>query len=113
MRSQRNVNLLDTVSNRLHNKCVACYNLALVSLYKDDALSLFNELQELEIYVTPDMNVYKNLIMTGMDQLMFKHEFIGKVQLLEEMLYIALNGTQPVTMTNSQIKSRYEIIQAK
>lgn len=70
----------------------------------DDTLAMFAELRELEIYLTPEMNVYKNLLMTGMDQIMFKREFIIKVQLLEEMLYMALNGTQPISLTDEETR---------
>lgn len=96
----------DLVTDRLPNKCVACFNLAIASLHMDDALTMFNELRELEVYVRPDMNVYKNLITTGMDQLMFKGDFLLKVQLLEEILYIALNGTQPLALTEDQTKGK-------
>ena len=71
-------------------------------------MSMFNELRELEIYVTPDMNVYKNLILTGMDQIMFKQEFILKVQLLEEMLYMALNDSQPISLSEEQTKRKID-----
>lgn len=87
---------------------MACFNLAVASLHLDDTLSMFNELRELEIYVTPDMNVYKNLILTGMDQIMFKQEFILKVQLLEEMLYMALNDSQPINLSEEQIKRKID-----
>jgi hypothetical protein len=87
---------------------VACFNLAVASLHLDDTLSMFNELRELEIYVTPDMNVYKNLILTGMDQIMFKQEFILKVQLLEEMLYMALNDSQPISLSEEQTKRKID-----
>ena len=80
--------------------------MAVASLQLDDTLSMFNELRELEIYVTPDMNVYKNLILTGMDQIMFKQEFILKVQLLEEMLYMALNDSHPINLSEEQTKRK-------
>lgn len=87
---------------------MACFNLAVASLQMDDTLSMFNELRELEIYITPDMNVYKNLILTGMDQIMFKQEFILKVQLLEEMLFMALNGSQPINLSEEQTKRKID-----
>lgn len=52
------------------------------------------------------MNVYKNLISTGMDQLMFKQDFLMKIQLLEEMLFVALNGHQSNEMTEEQTKGK-------
>ena len=87
---------------------MACFNLAVASLQLDDTLSMFNELRELEIYITPNMNVYKNVILTGMDQIMFKREFILKVQLLEEMLYMALNDSQPINLSEEQTKRKIE-----
>jgi hypothetical protein len=76
------------------------------ALHLDEPLKMFNELQQLQIYITPDMNVYKNLISTGMDQLMFKQDFLMKIQLLEEMLFVALNGHQSNEMTEEQTKGK-------
>jgi hypothetical protein len=69
---------------------------------------LFNELSELEIYVTPDMNVYKNLILTGMDHLLFRKGLLSTIQVIEEAVYIALNGFQAFDLSEEQTKGRPE-----
>ena len=38
----------------------------------DDMLSMLQEISELESYITPDMGVYKSLIHSGFDNIMFR-----------------------------------------
>ena len=91
-------------STRLNNKSVACFNLALACLHTDDMLGMIKELAELELYVTPDMNVYKNLVQTGFDQMLFKPGFLSHLLILEELLYLVMHGVEPSRLTEEQTK---------
>lgn len=70
----------------------------------DNILAMIKQLEELELYLTPDMNVYKNLLASGMDQMLFKQEFLSKIFILEELLYIVMNGKPPATPKEDTIK---------
>lgn len=91
---------------------MACYNLALASLHLDDMLGMIRELYELELFITPNMNVYKNLVQTGLDQLLFKKGFLEQLLILEEMLYIVMHGTEPFKLSEVQTKGNYRLITA-
>lgn len=85
---------------------MACFNIALACLHTDDMLGMIRELYELEIYITPDMNVYKNLIQTGFDQMLFKPKFLNSLLVLEELLYMVIHGVEPNNLSEEQTKGR-------
>ena len=85
---------------------MACYNLAVAYLHMDNMLAMVKQLAELELYLCPNMNVYKNLLATGIDQLLFKQGFIPKVLILEEMLAMAIHGKASTTLSEDQTKGR-------
>lgn len=85
---------------------MACYNLAVAYLHMDNMLAMVQQLAELELYLCPNMNVYKNLLATGLDQLLFKRGFLPKVFILEELLALAMNGKAPTALTEDQTKGR-------
>jgi hypothetical protein len=78
--------------------------LAVNALKLEDTIEMLNEVTEMEIYIEPHMNVYKNIILTGMDCLMFKPTFIPMAQILEEFLFTAANGESPLMLSDSQMK---------
>lgn len=84
---------------------MACFNLAVAALMMDDPVSMFKELAELEIYLTPDMNVYKNLIATGLDQLIFRNNLLPTIQLIEDVVYSAIHGKQKIDLSEGQTAS--------
>ena len=86
----------------MQNKCVACYNMAIAYLHMDNMLAMVRQLAELELYLCPSMNVYKNLLGTGFDQLLFKPGFIPKILILEEILYLVMHGKTPTNLTEEQ-----------
>lgn len=71
-------------------------------LRMDNMLAMFKQLAELELYLCPNMNVYKNLLATGLDQLLFKRGFIPKVLILEELLHLVMHGKNPTNLTEAQ-----------
>lgn len=69
-------------------------------------LKMMTELAELELYLCPNMNVYKNLLTTGIDQILFKKGFIPKVLILEELIYMVMHGKTPVSLTEDDTKGK-------
>lgn len=105
-REARNVTLIFNVDTaRINNKAVACFNLALAFMHTDDTPGMLQELSELECFLTPEMNVYKNLLQTGFDQLLFRNHFLDTLQILEEMLFITMHDKEPFRYTDEEIKS--------
>ena len=75
-------------------------------------ISVIQELYELEVYIRPEMNVYKNLLLTGLDQLLFKKDFLKNIHILEELLYMVMNGgNQSISLTDEQTNSIVKFIQ--
>jgi hypothetical protein len=85
---------------------VACFNLALAHLHTDDMMGMLRELQELEHTITPDMSVYKNVIATGFDHILFKPGFLSNLLVLEELLYMVTHGIELNRLTEEQTKGR-------
>ena len=83
---------------------MACFNLAISYLQLDDMQGMLEQMAELELYLNPSMNVYKNLITSGFYHLLFKTGFIPKVLILEEILQLVLLGKQPNRMSEEQTK---------
>lgn len=106
----KNVPWINLVSDRLNNKCVACFNLAVASLHLDDTLGMIKELYQLELFITPSMNVYKNLVQTGFDQILFKKDFLQNLLTLEEMLYLVMHGHDSLKLTEEQTKGSLNLI---
>lgn len=80
--------------------------MALAYLRMDNMLAMFKQLAELELYLCPNMNVYKNLLATGFDQPLFKDGFIPKALILEELLFMVMNGRTPSNLTEEETKGR-------
>ena len=72
----------------------------------DNMLAMVQQVAELELYLCPNMNVYKNLLGTGLDQMLFKRGFIPKILILEELLAIVLHGKTPTSLTEDQTNGR-------
>ena len=106
MPNLRSVVLGHSVTDRMNNRAVACFNLALAHLHTDDMMSMLRELQELEQTITPDMNVYKNVISTGFDHILFKPGFLSNLLVLEELLYMVTHGIELNRLTEEQTKGR-------
>ena len=53
------------------------------------------QLNELETYITPDMNVYSSLVETGFGNMLFStyRDFLRDVTILEEFIEITIEGT--------------------
>lgn len=69
-------------------------------------MNMLRELQELEQTITPDMNVYKNVISTGFDHILFKPGFLSNLLILEELLYMVTHGIELNRLTEDQTKGR-------
>ena len=54
---------------------------------------MINQLIELEILISPEMNVYKNIIESGFEKFLFKNDFLKLLVVLEEFLHIMLLGS--------------------
>lgn len=52
-------------------------------------------LAELEVYLTPDMAVYKCLISSGFIFFLFKNSLINSMIVLEELLQFSVTGEEP------------------
>ena len=72
---------------------MGCYNIAYCHLKIGQEIDMLRELAELEISITPDMAVYKNLVETGFELLLFKPGFLECVLILEEVIHVLLQGT--------------------
>lgn len=82
-------------SNRLGNKATACFNLAMVCIMTDDRIGMLRQVLELELYITPNLVVYKSLISSGLAYFLFKGKLISYMITLEELLQIAMMGEEP------------------
>jgi tetratricopeptide (TPR) repeat protein len=82
-------------SSRLGNKAIACFNMAIAFLFTDDRIGMLNQISELELYLTPDMGVYKCLIISGFVHFLFKGGLIPYMVALEELLQFAMMGEEP------------------
>lgn len=71
-------------------------------LQMDNMLGMMQQVSELELYLCPNMNVYKNLLSTGLDHALFKSGFIPRVLILEELLYQVMHGKNPSNLTAEQ-----------
>lgn len=80
---------------------MACYNLAVACLQTDDRVGMLRHLAELEIYLAPDMAVYKCLISSGFIYFLFKGSLINSMIVLEELLQFSVTGEEP-TILNSE-----------
>jgi hypothetical protein len=94
------------VAKSLNNKVVGCYNLALVALHTDDMNSFLNELQELEQLISPDMYIYKNIMESGLDCLLFKDNLLSQLIVLEEaMMDTILLGSSSNRSKNNPVSN--------
>ena len=71
----------------------------------DDMHSMLQEISELESYITPDMSVYKSLIQSGFDNILFRGSLLELLQILEEMLFIFLHGHECIQLSDDETKS--------
>ena len=71
----------------------------------DDMHSMLQEISELESYITPDMSVYKSLIQSGFDNILFRGSLLELLQILEEMLFIFLHGHESIQLSDDETKS--------
>ena len=110
IRSPKTVRCDDSASNRLNNRCVACFNLAVLALMVDDPMVMFKQVAELEIYITPDMNVYKNIIATGLDQLLFRKGLLPTILQIEEVAFMVIHGQPPAIMNDEQAYGNLQVI---
>ena len=67
--------------------------------------SMLQEISELESYITPDMSVYKSLIQSGFDNILFRGSLLELLQILEEMLFIFLHGHESIQLSDDETKS--------
>lgn len=59
---------------------------------------MLKEMSELELYLTPNMGVYKCLISSGFVHFLFKGRLIPYMIALEELLEFAMVGDEPFDM---------------
>jgi hypothetical protein len=64
----------------------------------DDKIGMLKEISELELYLTPDMGVYKCLMTSGFVHFLFKGRLIPHMIALEELLEFAMVGEEPIDM---------------
>lgn len=69
---------------------------------------MLKELNELEIYITPDMAVYKCLIDSGFSYFLFKGGLINSLIVLEELLEFAIAGEEPIIMELEAAEGKLE-----
>lgn len=100
--SLKRVGSTDLESKRPANKAVACYNLAVACLQTDDRIGMLRNLAELEVYLAPDMAVYKNLINSGFMFFLFKGSLINSMIVLEELLQFSITGEEPRVLDTEQ-----------
>lgn len=93
-------------SYKLNNKSVACFNIAMACLLSDDMTGVLRELYELEVFITPEMNVYKNLIESGFDQMLFRPRFLNHLVVIEEIICRVAYGKEVFDLTPEKCKGR-------
>jgi hypothetical protein len=61
-----------------------------------DMINMMLQLQELESFITPDMNVYNSLVETGFSTLMYNghSNFLNEIMVLEEFIEQTVNGLE-------------------
>ena len=61
-----------------------------------DMISMMIQLNELESFLTPDMNVYNSIIQTGFSFLLFSQypNFLSDMTIVEEFIEQTINGLQ-------------------
>lgn len=67
-------------------------------LLTDDRIEMLRQILELELYISPDMGVYKCLMTSGFSHLLFKGNLITHMIALEELLQFAILGEEPTNL---------------
>ena len=104
-RSKQGILGSNQASNRWNNKAVACFNIALANLFSEDFTSFLHELAELEVYLSPEMNVFKNLMLSGINLMVMKPNFISNALILEEVFHLIFHADQPSRLSDENTKS--------
>jgi hypothetical protein len=76
-------------------------------LLTDDGIGILKEISELELYLTPNMGVYKCLISSGFVHFLFKSRLIPYMIALEELLEFAMVGDEPFHMGSEAAEGRH------
>lgn len=63
---------------------------------------MLKEMSELELYLTPEMGVYKSLITSGFIYFIFKQDLIQKMIVLEELLQFSILGEEQDGMNSEE-----------
>lgn len=64
-------------------------------LLTDDRIEMLRQILELELYLSPEMGVYKCLIASGFCHILYKGDLITHMIVLEELLQFAILGEEP------------------
>lgn len=56
---------------------------------------MLRQIAELEVYLSPEMAVYKSLMNSGFSYFLFKGNLINSMIVLEELLQYSVTGDEP------------------
>jgi hypothetical protein len=71
---------------------------------------MLRHIAELEIYLSPEMAVYKCLISSGFIYLLFKGSLINSMIVLEELLQFSVTGEDPSVLESEVAAGKQKII---
>ena len=66
---------------------------------------MLRQLAELEVYIKPQMAVYKCLISSGFVHFLFKESLINCMIVLEELLQFSITGDEPYILDCEKAES--------